>query len=325
MLNYKKLLLALVFSVLICLNFKIYFSPIKSTCKSWAQVSLKFMDNLSAICRKELLLQRNKHLERLLKRAIANEEIVVSFSTTPYRINKIKPVLQTLFNQNVKINKIYLSIPNKFKRDKLEYVIPQWLKDEQRVTILRTEDYGPATKLLGVLEQVRLSPKTIIITVDDDIHYPKNLILHLAYTAKKFPNNVIALSGADIDYDETANVRSPGHGVIDKFESNSLVDVVKGFSGVAYRAGFFDESIFQIKDAPNACYIHDDFYISFYLARHSIPRRILNNKLLSIADIHWNTNVGFKNDALFKITPLRADICRTCLAYLRSRHPNVDF
>lgn len=315
----------IIFCILLGWNLKIHQQAIIVTAKKVSHATTPQVKTLANKCKSGLVFLRNLPIETALKFALIHEDIVVSLTTTPHRINKIQPVLQTLFKQNVKVKKIYLNIPYKFKRDNLEYVIPEWLQNESRITILRTDDYGPATKLLGLLEQVQLPAKTIIITVDDDVYYPQNLILHLAYQAKKFPNSVIAVSGADIDYDANGKIRSPGHGTIDVTDPGALVDVVSGFGGIAYRAGFFDATIFQIQEAPNACYIHDDFYISFYLARHNIPRRIVNNKLLSMANIRWNAEVGFQKDALFKITPLRAEICKTCLEYMRAQYANVDF
>lgn len=255
--------------------------------------------------------------------ALRNEKIVVAFSTTPYRIDHIQPVLNALYKQNVKIDKIYLSVPHKFKRDNLDYVIPKWLQQDRKVTILRTDDYGPATKLLGVLEQAQLSPETIIITVDDDMFYPHNLILQLAYAAKMRGDFAITTLGADIDYDEFGNIRGPGFGIIDRTTEDTVVDLIVGFRGTAYKAWFFDSSIFEIGTAPRACYMHDDLYISFYLAKRGIARRVLPRFGRDLYPIDLNYDLAYANQALVKVTPDRAALSTTCLAYLYKRYPHV--
>ena len=56
-------------------------------------------------------------------------EIVISFTTTPQRINKIKPVLDSLKDQSIKASNIYVNIPYIFERDNSTYAIPTWLEN----------------------------------------------------------------------------------------------------------------------------------------------------------------------------------------------------
>src|SRR5688572_18914575 len=73
---------------------------------------------------------------------------VVTLTTTPTRINKIRPTLESLVNQTRVPNAIYLNVPYHLKRTGEPYVIPEWLKELPEVTVVRCEDYGPATKLI---------------------------------------------------------------------------------------------------------------------------------------------------------------------------------
>ena len=88
---------------------------------------------------------RQFFIEHWMNYRLRDEQIVITLSTTPHRINQIKPTIDTLAKQKFAASKIYLSVPYIFKRDNLEYVVPKWLSEDKRVTILRTEDYGPAT------------------------------------------------------------------------------------------------------------------------------------------------------------------------------------
>jgi hypothetical protein len=54
----------------------------------------------------------------------------------------------------------------------------------QGVTVIRSaRDYGPVTKLVPALHR-ELDPDTLIITVDDDKVYHKDLVRHLAWHAE---------------------------------------------------------------------------------------------------------------------------------------------
>lgn len=265
-------------------------------------------------------------VEQWLRFKLRNETIVVAFTTTPYRINQLKPILETLAAQNASIYKIYISIPYKFKRDNLEYVIPEWLQDYKNVSILRTEDYGPGTKLLGVLEKADLPPDAIIITVDDDIFYPKNMILHLAYKAKMYPNDAIGNSGVKVNYDKNGKlITNTGIGLIKHYYPNASVDVLEGWAGVAYRPKFFDETIFAINDSIRECINSDDLYLSFYLAKHNVTRRVLRNRYMSAYKMPWNKAVGFNSDALHNLKPSRLDKHVACISYMKAADPAVVF
>ncbi len=264
--------------------------------------------------------------ELFIRHSLRNEHIIVSFSTTPYRIEKMQSTVKSLFEQNAKIDKIYLSVPYKFKRDNLEYKIPQWLQDEKRITILRTEDYGPATKILGVLEQVKLDPNTIIITVDDDIYYPHNLVLQLAYKAKQNPNYAIGLTGSNPEYDEEGKIsKHSAEGFYNNYTPDASVSFLQGFSGIAYRRKFFDESIFEIKNAPKECVNSDDLYLSFYLSKRAVKRTILNNNFLSARKIKSKLPIGTAPDALHNLIPAPVDKHRICVAYMKEKNPDVEF
>lgn len=266
--------------------------------------------------------------EKWIRYALRDEHIVVSLTTTPHRINAIKPVIDFLLKEDVPLQAIYLNIPHVFKRDNLKYEIPAWLENHPRVTILRTNDYGPGTKLLGTLEQTTLPEKAIIITVDDDNTYPKNLLLHLAYRAKQHANYAIGYSGMNPHYNSKHKV------IVDSLLSIGLkpdkrdqafVAVLEGFAGVAYRKYFFDNSIFEIENAPRECRNSDDVYISFYLARRGIPRQVVRTKYMQFEKVAWNPEVGFNEDALHKLSPHPAKRHRACIEFMQDQNPYVRF
>lgn len=251
---------------------------------------------------------------------IRDQDIVISFTTTPHRIKFLERTLLCLSRQNAQIRQIYLSIPSVFKRDGLEYQIPDWLEDYPNVTILRTEDYGPATKILGTLKNAALSSDTIIIAVDDDTCYPNNFVLKLAVRAKMYPNEAIGVSGAEIDFDKNKE-----GGVVKVFKDNVHVTMLEGFGGIAYKRNFFTESIYNISNAPKACYNSDDLYISHHLAQNNIPRRTLNTTTLDVRKDIRQLQFGYNADALYKIDNSQAERYKQCLAYLHTKFPEVVF
>src|SRR5581483_10142670 len=96
----------------------------------------------------------------------------------------------------------------------------------------------------------KLPANTIIITVDDDMYYPSNLVLHLAYDAKINPHSAVTLVGGDLAYDKNGKPRTSGLGFDLRFEPSVPVTAIMGYAGVAYRPEFFDEQIYALDKAP---------------------------------------------------------------------------
>lgn len=253
------------------------------------------------------------------KHYVADQDVIISMTTTPYRINQLTEPLECLSQQSIAIRQIYISVPHVFKRDQSVYTIPSWLHNYPNVTILRTEDYGPATKLLGALKNAPLKKNTIIVTVDDDTCYPPHAILQLAVRAKRNPAVAIGISGAELDFN-----KNKSGGIIKIMRDHAQVSILEGFAGVAYRANFFDASIYDIIDAPSFCYNSDDLYISFHLAKNNIARQVIYSRLVNVHNIKQQ-GFGFEQDALFRLNNSQATRYLDCIQYLKQKYPSVSF
>ncbi len=253
------------------------------------------------------------------KSYINDQDIIISMTTTPYRINQLEAPLECLAQQNVKVRQIFISVPHIFKRDQLTYTIPDWLDNYSNVTILRTEDYGPATKLLGVLKNASINSDTIIITIDDDTCYPRNTVLQLAVRAKSNPHKAIGISGAELDF-----FKNKSGGVVKVMRDHAQVSMLEGFAGVAYRLDFFDNSIYEIINAPSCCYNSDDLYISFHLAKNKVQRETIYNRFIKVTDIKQQ-GFGLEQDALYRLSDSQAHRYLECMLYLQQRYPDVPF
>ena len=112
------------------------------------------------------------------------KRIIVSLTTFPQRINTVHKTIKTLLNQTLKPNKVILYL-----------ALSQFEKKEEELpnNLLKLKDYGleikwcedikSYKKLIPALEEFK---DDIIITFDDDIYYPKDVVenlynAHLAY------------------------------------------------------------------------------------------------------------------------------------------------
>lgn len=195
--------------------------------------------------------------------------IVVSLTSIPPRLPNLWQTLDTIANQTLLPDMIYLNLPTSSSRFSADtYDIPASLADTLPVPIKinRCKDFGPATKLLGVLPHEK-DPDTLIITIDDDMGYPSDTILDLLTRFQKGGQlAAVAYAGQMVDNDHgKLKVRTAAS----MYMSTASVDILEAFRGVLYKRGWFDASIEEI---PEECRSTDDIWISAHLASKGVPR-----------------------------------------------------
>ena len=191
--------------------------------------------------------------------------VVVSFSTIPSRTKYIKNVLQKLKNQTLQPDMVYICIPYYSKRLKTKYILSENIDFNDNITISRTDDYGPATKLLGCLNYEN-DPNTAIITIDDDQNYHPDTIKTLVSYSIYFPDKVCAFRTLTQDLygtycPEKSNITNP-----DAY-------YVEGFAGILYRRKFISDDMFEyFHNLSKNCFVSDDLVISSWMEINGIDR-----------------------------------------------------
>jgi FkbM family methyltransferase len=109
-------------------------------------------------------------------------KVVVTLSTVPSRLSDtkygdmgIKSCLKSLNEQSYSNYEIHFNIPYFSSYSGEKYEIPDWIKYYDKIKIFRVDDIGPATKVVPTIQRID-DPETIIIVVDDDLVYHKDMI-----------------------------------------------------------------------------------------------------------------------------------------------------
>lgn len=99
----------------------------------------------------------------------------VSISAIPSRLAHINDILYAINNQTIRPNKIYLNIPYNYKRFPEKHISEQDLKhiNRENLEIVRCKDFGPGTKILGAINNIR--NYDFVLLLDDDHIYNKNV------------------------------------------------------------------------------------------------------------------------------------------------------
>jgi hypothetical protein len=234
-----------------------------------------------------------KCLSSLPKRELKSvpDKVYISLTTSPDRLSKLMPMLKTLDLEH--IEKIFLALPEKY-RDTQEYgeIPPELLNFPKLEIIAREEkDLGPIMKMYAAIDKVgKTDPNAIIISVDDDIGFPKGAINELIFHATLFPNAVVSGAG---NYVETFGILSeewPIHGKAKRAPfcggaEISYCDTVEGWRGIAYRPRFVNlDRMKEVSQYSKACRTSDDLVISYVLAESRIEKIRVSNRFFP--DIH---------------------------------------
>jgi len=229
-------------------------------------------------------------------------KFIVSFTTSPTRINKCGPMINSILDQTRKPDLFLLNIPEKFARTGEWYIVPKYIRKSLTVNRIDT-DYGPATKILPSVMYLRdgtdntknYDPEnTRIIYLDDDIAYPKRMIETYERMIPPNDNNVWTSTGFDF-----VNM-----GLNGKRNHLDTATIAEGYGSVCVKLNTFGEDFedymkrYTAIDNP-VCRLSDDIILSNYYHRRNVGITIMNIPgLLSKIDM-WQDNkiLDYGNEA----------------------------
>lgn len=209
----------------------------------------------------------------------------ISLSTIPSRMSNLPYLIESLQQQIIKPTKIFVNIPNVYRRFPFAEVILPDLSQYPNVVINRcVHDYGAATKFLPLLLLPEIKPDDRIIIVDDDHTYDPTLCVKLLELSDKYPDAVTCMFGVtnalyfknrswntEMNTQEKEPVGFRGY-------KEGYIDVFEGFAGVCLQKRFFtpDVFFFPIPDI----YAHDDIWLSANVLRNGF-HIIVSDKTVS--------------------------------------------
>ena len=192
--------------------------------------------------------------------------IYVSLTTIPPRFKNLNKSVESLLKQTKKPDKIFINIPTKYRRFSetiQDDQIPKFSNDS--VEIIRCDDFGPGTKLLGSLE--KLSKNSLVILADDDNIYEDYMVEKFIYFYSKNPNNAYSF------YVHPLGNFGIGQGA-DGFAINT-----NHLTGID---NFYNKVVKDYKEL----FLYDDLWISYFLYYFK------KNKILSLQEHLEKRNDG---------------------------------
>lgn len=215
----------------------------------------------------EIMAHSNK--ESGIAEPAGENELIVSLTTYGERVYTVHKTIESLMMQTLKANRIILWLDeNEFSLDSIPMVLKGLMK--RGLEIRFCPNYKSYKKLIPTLQ---LFANSHIITVDDDIIYPLDMIENMYRTHCRYPDCVIFNYGAEIALDQNNSVRPYEKWRMEgDFSVPSLLYMGIGVGGVFYPCNSFNSDVLDIeafeKLAPKA----DDLWFKVMTYRNGIKQ-----------------------------------------------------
>jgi inositol phosphorylceramide mannosyltransferase catalytic subunit len=205
--------------------------------------------------------------------------IIITLTSIPARLidDNIHKVIDSLYQQNHAPKLVVLNVCEKYKR---KFNIEKSVIDG-RINLLKSrypkliinysEDYGPATKILGLIHSDKFKSEfeeqDIVIVVDDDCPVDSNMTYHYELCYQLYNCDCIFINERDLivwdaKYKYDMNLLFPKNIYYDNYQN-----FVYGWLTYSFRAkhidGMLDFFNHLTKTDPNVWY-HDDLFFTLY-------------------------------------------------------------
>ena len=186
-----------------------------------------------------------------------HQNIIVSLTSFPARIDKLWMVIECMFGQTVLPNKIILWL-SKEQFPTMENVPARLKAYQTRGLDIRIveNDYRSHKKYLYTLQQY---PDDILITIDDDIFYRSTIIEELMVSHEKQPDAIMAHYTHNIQYDK--NTILPYNQWQNNVTEGDFLFFGSG-GGTLFPAHSLHKDVTNIKDALCICPNADDIWLN---------------------------------------------------------------
>jgi hypothetical protein len=205
---------------------------------------------------------------------------IVSMTTIPSRLPFVADAVERLLAQSLQEIDVRLYLPTACRRTATRYVLPERLtalsESAPNFSIHWTRaDFGPATKLLGPLDDLRgqrPAPRIPVITVDDDVVLEPHALEELVEASVRHPGEALGFTGASgDDFVHAEQLAAAGL-------PYAIRSTLGGYRSILYPVEVLDDSLFgdyaAVSESCDA-FLDDDHLFAWNLARRGITRRVI--------------------------------------------------
>lgn len=215
-----------------------------------------------------------------VKSSALSPQISITLTTISERLNHLMPVLESLHNQTLQPQRIYLNVSEE------PYLLDKGIKrDDPRLeslsrlpllTINWTRNTGPYRKIIPFMERHfsdNPAEQKLFITADDDTLYPEYFVQSL-FESHLEHDCVVAFRGRQVTT-RKGNIAPYDEWDLGKPEP-SMNNLPTGKDGVIYSTKFFTRDFVDLNTALELAPTADDLWIKWHCALNGSKSMILN-------------------------------------------------
>jgi len=223
--------------------------------------------------------------------------LIISLTTVPERLSLevedgLRLIMTHLCEQNDNDYEVHFNIPYESFATKKPYIIPAWLDEFKlkypHLKVFRTEDFGPPTKLLPTLNRIT-NPETILLIVDDDLVYHKDMIKEHRKYQSQFVDSVISYDGRGTNIRKFGDIRDDW---IICVTEPTITYFIQHYKSASYKKKLFTEDFFNTYVGKT---YSDDVLVSLFFKNNNIKMYVVpyepHNHLFETTEL-WNQNQG---------------------------------
>lgn len=185
-------------------------------------------------------------------------EITVSLTSFRKRIDNVHLTIESIFQQALKPDRIILWLARDMDENSLPEVLKRQTSRGLEIRFME-RDLGPYGKFFHTLKQ---HPDSLIITVDDDILYPHDMVDMLYRSWLKEPTVIPCHRAHTISFDRNGNILPYKQWKKGSASTTpSLLTLPTGVGGVLYFPGCFDDQILNEELFMSLCPKADDIWL----------------------------------------------------------------
>ncbi len=251
-------------------------------------VSWKLHGSMAKLLRWYVVMLANaRPVESGLAKRKRDPKVIISLTTFPARIDTVWLCTETLLRQRVKPDEIILWLAAEEFPGGLDNLPEKLLAQRDRGLTIRFR--GDLKSHKKYYYAFREYPGEIIITADDDVFYPDNLVEELLKLHEQYPDCICCNRACRMVLNDARNIAAFtewdkwAHG----FEGPSKLLCPIGVGGVMYPPGAMHEDVLDKETFMNICRHADDLWLKLMSLRKGtdvVKSPVLPDALLSIPD-----------------------------------------
>lgn len=249
-----------------------FLKRIKEILKKAIYLEKKINENmLKAIYEKKIL---NEDIGNQLIYKQNEKNIIVSLTSYSKRVLNVHLVIESIFNQTLKPNKIILWLSeSEFNIDDIPLILKKMKKKGLEIRFCK--DLKSYKKLVPTIKEY---PNDTIITIDDDIFYPYNFIENFYTEHKRYPKLILYNRGHKIIFKKNGKVEKYNKWIHDYQNSQvSFATLPTGVGGVLYPSNSLDLEVLNEKSFMKLAPRADDVWFKAMALKNKTKSKRLRN------------------------------------------------